>query len=142
MKGTQDVPPMLSTPVNERVLAYLAPLSAHSDIASALTDAVEPLGDVQLFSPDSGRYRYLLAATQSVVFGFASGQSTVAFRLDPRMKARALATGGESLPECGDEWVAVLHALPDSDWPAVDVRFWARKSYVHARSIPPRARPA
>ena len=139
MNGTQDVPAPLSTAVNERVLAWLATRSAHSDIASALVEAVEPLGDVQLFCPDSARYRYLLASTQSVVFGFAAGQSTVGFRLDPRMKERALATGGESLPECGDEWVAVLHALPDSDWPAVDARFWARKAYVHARSITARA---
>jgi hypothetical protein len=117
MKGTQDVPAPLSTAVNARVLAYLATRSAHSDIAGALAEAVEPLGDVQLFCPDSARYRYLLASTQSVVFGFAA----------------------EALPECGDEWVAVLHALPDSDWPAVDVRFWARKSYVHARSITTRA---
>jgi len=139
MKGIQDVPAPLSTAVNASVLAYLASRSAHSDIASALVDAVEPLGDVQLFCPDSARYRYLLASTQSIVFGFAAGQSTVAFRLDARMKERALATGGEALPECGDEWVAVLHALPDSDWPAVDARFWARKSYVHARSITTRA---
>ena len=135
MEGTQDVPAPLSAAVNERVLAYLAPLSAHSDIATVLSDAVRPLGDVQLFCPDFARYRYLVASTQSVVFGFAAGSNTVAFRLDPRMKERALATGGEALPECGEDWVAVIHAQPDSDWPEVDVGFWARKSYVHARSI-------
>jgi hypothetical protein len=27
-------------------------------------------------------------------------------------------------------------AQPDSDWPAVDVTFWARKAYVYAREFP------
>jgi hypothetical protein len=61
--------------------------------------------------------------------------STVAFRLDERMKRRALMTGAIACPECGDEWAAVVHDLPDADWPSVDVRFWARQAYVHARSL-------
>jgi hypothetical protein len=69
------------------------------------------------------------------VFGFAVGMHTVAFRLDERMRHRALATGGIPYPECGEKWVAVVHQLPDSDWPAVDVRFWARRAYGHARSM-------
>jgi hypothetical protein len=121
--------------LNARVLAYVEDLSAHDDIAGVLRDAVRPLGDVQLFCPDPAAYRYVIAATGGVVFGFAAGTSTVAFRLDGRMKRRALATGAEPCPACGDEWVAVVHRLPDADWPAVDVRFWARVAYVHARSL-------
>ena len=44
---------------------------------------------MQLFCPDLAGYRYVLAATKRIVFGFAVGMSTVAFRLDPRMKNRA-----------------------------------------------------
>jgi hypothetical protein len=130
-----DHNPRLAAPVNARILAYLEGRSAHSDCADLLTDAVQPLGDVQLFCPDPALYRYVIASTRDVVFGLAIGMSTVAFRLDARMKARALVTGGEAVPECGDEWVAVVHDLPDSDWPSVDVRFWARKAYAHARSM-------
>ena len=128
------VPEDLVTPHNARVLEYLEDLSAHSDIVDVLLDAVEPLGDVQLFCPDPAAYRYVLASTNAVVFGFAVGMSTVAFRLDERMQGRAVRTGGESCPECGDEWVAVVHHLPDADWPAVDVRFWARHAYLYART--------
>jgi hypothetical protein len=53
--------------------------------------------------------------------------------LDQKMKPRAIATGGEAFPQCGPEWVAVVHDRPDSDWPAVDVRFWAQKAYYYAR---------
>jgi hypothetical protein len=130
-----EIPPRLVNRVNAPVLAYLRDLSAHSDIADALLEAVRPLGDVQVFCPDASSYRYVLASTNDVVFGFAVGVSTVAFRLDERMKGRALTTGAVACPACGDEWAAVVHDLPDSDWPSVDVRFWARKAYVHARSL-------
>lgn len=122
-----------ANPANKRVLGYLADKSAHSDIAEVLQKAVKPLGDAQLACPDWKNYRYVVASTGGVVFGVALGMDTVAFRLDERMRVRALATGGEAFPQCGPEWVAVVHSLPDSDWPAVDVGFWARKAYVHAR---------
>ena len=93
------------------------------------------MGDVQIVCPDPARYRYVIASTDNIVFGFAVGMNRIVFRLDERMKERALITGGMECPECGDEWVAVVHELPDSDWPAVDVRFWAQKRYVHARSM-------
>jgi hypothetical protein len=126
--------PLHAHGANARVLSYLDGRSAHSDCAEILADAVRPLGDVQLFCPDPSAYRYVTASTKGLVFGFALGMGTVAFRLDERMRARAIETGGEPLPECGDEWVAVVRGRPDDDWPSVDVRFWARKAYEHARS--------
>lgn len=130
---TQDPPPELALPVNDIVLAHLDGKSAHSDIAQVLTDAVKPLGDVQVFCPNWHKYRYVVASTKGVIFGFAIGMNTVAFRLDEKMKSRALLTGGIEYPECGKDWVEVVHHGQDSDWPAVDVRFWARKAYVYAR---------
>lgn len=115
------------------MLAHLADKSAHSDIAEVLTQAVEPLGDVQIFCPDRHGYRYVVASTKGVIFGFAIGMDTIALRLDERMRQRALQTGGVAYPECGDEWVAVCHHRQDADWPAVDVRFWARQAYIRAR---------
>jgi len=131
----QSIPTDLAVGINERVLAYLKDLSAHSDIGDVLLEAVHPLGDVQIFCPDYSRYRYVLVSTSSIVFGFAVGMDTVAFRLDERMRSRAMGTGGIACPECGDEWVAVVHKLPDSEWPSVDVRFWARQGYIYARSM-------
>jgi hypothetical protein len=130
---TQPIPHPLATEVNRRVLAHVGSLSAHSDTADVLRGAVKPLGDVQLFCPDWHQYRYVVASTGGIIFGLAIGMDTVAFRLDERMKGRALLTGGVVYAECGAEWVAVMHHLPDSDWPAVDVRFWGLKAYVYAR---------
>ena len=53
---------------------------------------------------------------------------TVAFRLDATFKQRALASGAADHPACGPEWVS-FH-LFRSDWPEVDLKFWARKAYV------------
>lgn len=130
---TAGIPQPLANRTNRQVFAYLADLSAHSDIVDVLLDAVHPLGDVQMYCPDYAAYRYVVAATGSVVFGFAAGMHTVAFRLDGRMRSRAIATGAVACAECGEEWVAVVHRVPDSDWPAVDVRFWARQAYRYAR---------
>ena len=131
---TPHLPPALAIEANRPVLAHVENLSAHSDIVDLLRTAVKPLGDVQLFCPDWPAYRYVVASTKGVIFGLAVGLDTVAFRLDAQMKSRALLTGGVAYGDCGEEWVAVVHHQADSDWPAVDVRFWAQKAYVHARS--------
>ena len=133
--GQPAVPSDLANAANERVLAYLEDLSAHGDLADMLRTAVEPLGDVQVFCPDPASYRYVLVASRGIVFGFAVGQHSIVFRFDPRMRERAILTGGVAWPECGEEWVAVVSQRPDDDWPSVDVRFWARKAYVYARAL-------
>jgi len=126
-------PENLRTRRNARVLAHLEPLSAHGDLADRLLDAVQPLGAVQLFCADPAAFRALLAATEGIVFAFAVGMGTIAYRLDGRMRPRAIETGGIPYPEAGEDWVAILHPRPDDDWPAPDLRFWARKAYVAAR---------
>lgn len=87
-----------------------------------------------VFCPNPEAYRYVVVSTNGIIFGFAVGMSTIAFRLDARMKLRALTTGARAYPECGEDWVSVLPLGDDADWPAVDLRFWALKAYVHARA--------
>jgi len=128
---TRDIPAGLKTSINRKVLNYIEGLSAHSDIADALETALKPLGDVQLFCPDWQRYRYVVASTNSVIFALAVGMNVVGLRLDERMKARAVASGGLPYPECGNDWVSFT--LFRDDWPKVDLEFWARKAYVAAR---------
>jgi hypothetical protein len=127
----QSVPAGLLTSTNRQVLSHIDDKSAHSDVAEAFTLALKPLGDVQLFCPDWQQYRYVVASTKRVIFGLAIGMSTVAFRLDERMKTRALSTGGAPYPECGDHWASFT--LFRDDWPKVDLEFWARKAYLAAR---------
>ena len=129
----QNVPAELQTSINRQVLDHLEGLSAHSDVAEALTAALQPLGDVQIFCPDRQQYRYVAASTKGIIIALAVGMNTTAFRLDERMKARALGSGGVPYAECGAQWVSFT--LFRDDWPKVDVEFWARKAYVAAREL-------
>lgn len=125
------VPAELDTSVNRRVLEYLQETSAHSDVAEAMRNAFQSLGDVQFYCPDWQAYRYVVASTQGVVIGFATGMDTIGFRLDDCLRSRALACGAEPWPRCGEGWVSFT--LFRDDWPQVDLEFWARKAYVAVR---------
>jgi hypothetical protein len=129
----QNVPVELQTSINRQVLDHVEGLSAHSDIAEALVAALKPLGDVQIFCPDWQQYRSVVASTKGIIIALAVGMNTTGFRLDERMKARALASGGVPYPECGDQWVSFT--LFRDDWPKIDIEFWARKAYVAAREF-------
>ena len=115
--------------VNRKVFDYIKNLHCHSDIADLLIQAMKPCGDVQIFSPDS--YRYLTASTQGIIFGFATGMDTIAFRLNEKMKAIAIETGGKTFSECGEDWVRFLPFRADR--PKIDFEFWALKAYVNIR---------
>jgi hypothetical protein len=130
---TRNVPAELATHVNRQVLSHIECLSAHSDVADALTTALKPLGDVQLFCPDPQAYRYMVASTKGVIFALALGMDTIGFRLDERMKSRALASGGSPYPACGNDWVSFT--LFRDDWPKVDLEFWARKAYLATQEL-------
>ena len=127
----EDIPHDLVNGLNQPVLRHIRELSAHGDVAEALIQSVKPLGDVQTFCPDVSQYRYVVVSTRQVIFGFAIGINQIGFRLDARMKDRALATGGMAFPVCGDDWVC-FGPFQD-DWPKVDLEFWARKAYGFAR---------
>src|SRR3990172_2758008 len=112
---TRKIPAELDTSINRQVLNHVDGMSAHSDVADALEAALKPLGDVQIFCPDLRQYRYVVASTKGVIIALAIGMNTIGFRLDERMKARALASGGVLYPECGNEWVSFT--LFRDDWP-------------------------
>jgi len=120
----------LNTGPNCPVLDYLSGRSAHSDIAEVLEDVIAPLGAADTFCPEPRNYQYLVAYANGTVFSYAVGMNTIAFRLSPDFRRTAIKTGGESVDSIGDEWVAF--DLFQSDWPEVDVRFWARKAYLFA----------
>src|SRR5437868_3571833 len=89
----QDIPVELQTSINRQVLDHVRGLSAHSDIVEALGGAVKPLGDVQFFCPDIQQYRYVVTSTKGIIIAFAVGMNSIGFRLDERMKPRALTSG-------------------------------------------------
>src|SRR6266404_9521935 len=123
---SRDIPRDLDTARNRPVLRNMEGHSAHSDIVAALGTALKSLGDVQRFCPDPQAYRYEVASTRGVIFAVALGMNTIGFRLDERMKSRALASGGAPYPECGPEWVSFTPFR--DDWPRIDLEFWGRKA--------------
>jgi hypothetical protein len=127
----QKIPDNISNRWNKPVLDFVRDSSAHSDVTEALLKAVKPLGDVQYYCPDLSQSRYFFVYTRTIIFGFAIGMNTVAFRLNAPLNQRAVATGGNSIPELGKEWISFI--LFRNDWPEVDLSFWARKAYVYAR---------
>ena len=129
----QDYPFDPAADANRAVFEYIRKFGAHSDLVELLIPALKPLGDIQTFSP--GSYGYFAVSTKGIIIAFVIGTDTIAFRLDNRMKERAIATGGNAFPECGDGWVAFEPFRPD--WPRVDFEFWARKAYVFVREAIP-----
>jgi len=130
VKHARD-PAVHSGAVHDVVSGHLRDLSAHSDVAEALLEAVAPLGDVQSYCPDPSQYRYVAVATRGVVFGFAVGMGLIGFRLSPEFKSRALATGAADLSQAGPDWIGINVFRPD--WPEPDLKFWALRAYVYAR---------
>ena len=94
-----------------------------------LIKSMKPCGDVQIFEPDS--YRYLTVSTQKIIISFSIEMDTIAFRLNEKMKAIAIETGGKPFPECGEDWIKFLPFR--SDWPKIDFEFWALKAYLNIR---------
>jgi hypothetical protein len=126
----EQLPDKINTEKNRSVLEHISGLSAHSDVAEALEIAITPLGAAHTYCPDPDNYRYLVAYANETVFSYAVGMETVAFRLSADFRHKAIKSGGEAVDSIGNEWVAF--ALFRSDWPEVDVRFWARKAYLFA----------
>jgi hypothetical protein len=126
----EEVLDHLSNHWNKPVFDFIQDYSAHSDVGEALFKVAEPLGDVQWYSPDLFRCRYVVFSTRAIIFSLAIDLRTVAFRLNAPFNQQALAAGGSVIPELGDEWVsfALWAVLPESD-----LSFWTQKAYVYAR---------
>lgn len=121
--------PTTST-VNDAALAFIARHSAHSDVVSELTAGLSGLGGASVRG-DMAAYKAAYAVADEVVFACAIGMSEVHVRLPADLLARARATGW-SMSDIGPEWVSWV--LFRTDWPQVDLRFWLRKAYAHARA--------
>ena len=116
---------------NPEAEAFFAPLSAHSDVASELAEALRELGDWELrMAPRE--YGAAFAVTADTVFAGASGAASTYWRLSTTDRATALATGASEAAGLGTEWVEII--LFRDGWPNPDLRHWALCAYRYART--------
>ena len=115
---------------NAEVIAFFAPLSAHSDVANELEAALKRLGDYRLAFMDR-QFGALYAITEDIIFCGASGMNHTFFRLRPADLDTAFKTGAEPCG-IGPEWVRI--PLFRNDWPAPDLPFWALRAYDFAQT--------
>jgi hypothetical protein len=112
--------------------AFFAPLSSHSDVASAFLEALQKLGDYDVHKAPR-EYGALFAVTADTVFAGAAGMASTYWRLTASDRAIALATGAKTAA-VGPEWVEIT--LFRHDWPNPDLRHWALCAYRYARTSP------
>jgi hypothetical protein len=115
---------------NAEVIAFFAPLSAHSDVATELEVALKRLGDYRIAFMDR-QFGAIYAITNDTVFCAASGMNHTFFRLRPADIDTAMATGAEPCG-VGPEWVRI--PLFRNDWPKPDLPFWALRAYDFAKT--------
>jgi hypothetical protein len=116
---------------NPEAEAFFAPLSSHSDVASAFSDALRRLGDHDVHAAPR-EYGALFATTADTVFAGAAGMASTYWRLSSPDRAIALATGASEAAALGPEWVEII--LFRNDWPNPDLPHWALCAYRYARA--------
>jgi len=119
--------------LNRRGLALIAGVTLQTDLSDRLHTAIQSLPEVDLFSPNWPKYRYVAASTRHIIFAFAIGNHTLALRLDLRIHPQALAAGGTAYGECGEDWVS-FSACPEG-WSRTNLEYWAARAYDYARAI-------
>ncbi len=112
------------------VIAYFAPLSAHSDVALELEAALERLGNYRLEVMDR-QFGAIYAITGDTIFCAAAGLNGTFFRLRPVDVETAYKTGAEPCG-LGPEWVRI--ALFRNDSPKPDLAFWALRAFDFAKT--------
>ena len=116
---------------NSEVRTFFEPLSAHSDVATALLSSLKRLGEYEIVQANSNDYGAFYAVTSQIAFCGVSGMSDTYWRLCPSDVAISIVTGAERAT-MGPEWVKI--ECFRSDWPEPDLFHWALRAYNYART--------
>ena len=120
------VPEELKTDRNDVVLAFIEPLSCHSDILGPLETSLSVFSDVKAFCPDSRSFRYFLFYVDNIVFAFAVGMQNVYLKLPEYSRESAIENGGAVFQEAGDNWYSF-------SWGMEEMSYWSKIAYENAK---------
>lgn len=99
-------------------------LSAHSDVADVLQQAVASLHHAEVFCPDWRSYAYVIAFRKDFrVFALACGMQAVSCRISAAALPAALADGATQEPSIGPDWVSFSALDPSA------VNKWVRLAH-------------
>jgi hypothetical protein len=130
------------TPENEAIVAFITrhpDLSAHDDVAEALTRSARHLPDVRRYCPDLHAYAYFVLHTgDSRIFGIAFGQDAIAYRLPETAIPQAIAEGATIAVDIGNDWM-LWDAWGTTS--ATTLERWCKIAHDHAVSTSRRSPP-
>jgi hypothetical protein len=97
-------PPELNNRKNKNVLAYLRPLSCHSDIVGPLDSILKTLKNVKSFCPDPVHFKFCFWYVNQTIFAFAVGMHNVALMIPPEFCIEAISEGAVACGKAGKDW--------------------------------------
>ena len=103
---------------------------ARDEVGMAVIDSLKKCGEYEVRG-DLRIYRSPYAVTANVVFCGAAGMCDTFWRLRPRDRAIALASGAAEAVIGPENWVRIELWRPN--WPAPDLAHWALAAYDFAR---------
>jgi hypothetical protein len=124
-------PPTLSNdPANRQALSHLRGTSAHSDIAAPLFEAARSLPNAETWCADPGRFGFVIAYVDGVVFAFAEGMHGLTLRLPSESATEAIAAGARNAQIGGDWWFFTLFVNTRIDR---HIGEWIERAYAYAQ---------
>lgn len=113
-------------------------VSAHSDVASELIDAVQPLPGEETYCPDPARYAFVAAHTADLrIFALSYGLKAFALRVGSKAVAEAGLDGAAPASEFGSDWVQFDPFVVDVKTADMRTRLraWTARAFAYVSSI-------
>lgn len=130
------LPQTLDNPTNQAAAAFIRrnTPSAHDDVASELSLAIEGLPGVKTFCPDVHAYAYVVAHdADGRIFALACGQSALAMRVGREQVSAAVIDGADPATDIGEDWVwfRAFDAAQSTAALRAKLGRWCRAAYLH-----------
>ena len=99
-----EVPSELKSDKNKNVLAFLRPLSCHSDIIEPIYGLLKREKEVKFFCPDPQNFKYCFWYVENSIFAFGSGMEHIGLLLPAKFSVEAISSGAIESKNIGINW--------------------------------------